>query len=300
MDTELNKASRRLSELTISIDLCGFLIDIQWMRVMQKTGRWNIPRHAHSSFEFHFIARGGCMVETDERSFIVGPGSFYLTGPGAYHQQSSHGEDGLVEYSLDCTFHARKENQLSCNTELDRLHAFLLKAPCMPVKDTTGIIPLYEQALTEALERKAGWAIAIHSLVPAIIISAARSMGFSYNGNPFKGKSRMEMIGDFVEDNIFHQISPADIATFMNLSEKQVSRIVFASEGFPTKRYITFAKIEQAKKMLEDSSNLLSEIATLLGFATTSYFNAVFKKIEGTSPGAYREQLRTDSDTHHT
>ncbi|MCK9547806.1 MAG: AraC family transcriptional regulator [Sphaerochaeta sp.] len=300
MDTELNKASRRLSELTIAIDLCGFSIDIQWMRVMQKTGRWKIPRHAHSSFEFHFIAHGGCKVETDERSFIVGPGSLYVTGPGIYHQQSSHGENGLIEYSLDCTFHVRKENELSCQGELGQLHDFLLTSPCKPVQDANGVIPLYEQALKEALERKAGWAVAIHSLVPAILISAARNMGFTYNGQILKEKSRMELIGDFVEDNIFHPIGPADIATFMNLSEKQISRIIFASEGYPTKRYITFAKVEQAKKMLEDSSNSLGEIAALLGFATTSYFNTVFRKIEGISPGAYRAQSRSESDTHHT
>jgi len=50
VDTELNKASRRLSELPISIELSGFTIDVQWLRVMQKSGQWEIERHAHSSF----------------------------------------------------------------------------------------------------------------------------------------------------------------------------------------------------------------------------------------------------------
>ncbi|MFA6773507.1 MAG: AraC family transcriptional regulator [Sphaerochaeta sp.] len=299
MDTELNKASRRLSELPISIELSGFTIDVQWLRVMQKSGQWEIERHAHSSFEFHIIARGSCKVASDTRSFVAEAGSFYLTAPGVYHQQWSRSEEDLVEYSLDCTFRPRKES-IGSPSEWVELHEFFLSCACLPVKDTSGVIALFDQALNEALALKPGYSIVIHSLVPSILVAAARSMGLSNSLTTTKEKSRMDMIADFVEDNLFRPISPADIAAFMNLSEKQVSRIVFASEGYSTKRFITLAKIEQAKKMLTSTSYSLVEISKELGFSTTSYFNTVFRKTEGVTPGAYREQILEKLDIHHT
>ena len=299
MDTELNKASRRLSELSISMELSGFAIDVQWLRVMQKSGQWEIERHAHSSFEFHIIARGSCKVATDTHSFVAEAGTFYLTAPGVYHQQWSQTEEDLVEYSLDCTFRPRKESS-SANSEWVQLYEFFLASACIPVKDTSSVIALFNQALDEALALKPGYSIVIHSLVPSILVAAARSMGFSTNITNIKEKSRMDIIADFVENNLFRPISPTDIAAFMNLSEKQISRIVFASEGYSTKRFITLAKIEQAKKMLTSTSYSLGEIAKELGFANTSYFNTVFRKTEGITPGLYREQILEKLDIHHT
>ena len=193
MDTELNKASRRLSELPISIELSGFTIDVQWLRVMQKSGQWEIERHAHSSFEFHIIARGSCKVATDTRSFVAEAGSFYLTAPGVYHQQWSRSEEDLVEYSLDCTFRPRKES-IGSPSEWVELHEFFLSCACLPVKDTSGVIALFDQALNEALALKPGYSIVIHSLVPSILVAAARSMGLSNSLTTTKEKSRMDIL----------------------------------------------------------------------------------------------------------
>ena len=111
MDYELIKASRRLSELEISVELDGCAVDVHWFRVMQKEGVWTIPRHTHSSFEFHIIARGECAVDTDFGSFLVSAGNFYLTAPGVYHEQRSVGGHEFVEYSLDCSLRCRRQGQ---------------------------------------------------------------------------------------------------------------------------------------------------------------------------------------------
>lgn len=296
MDYELNKASRRLSELPLSLELPGCTLEVQWFRIMQKAGTWNIPRHAHSSFEFHIIARGSCTVTTDTGTFHIGEGSFYLTGPGIHHEQSSAGEGELVEYSLDCKFRNRKESSAECSALLQ----FLLETPCTPFADANGTIPLFEQAIREALQLRPGYGLLIQTLVPAILVSAARSMGYGYAKPQNPQDTRMDRIADFVEDNIYRSLAPSDIAAFMNLSEKQISRIVYASEGFSTKRFITLAKLNQAKKLLESDTHSLSEIAEELGFSNVSYFSNVFKRNEGITPGSYRTKSHGKGDIDHT
>jgi AraC-like DNA-binding protein/mannose-6-phosphate isomerase-like protein (cupin superfamily) len=300
VDYELNKASRRLSELPFIIELSGFTIEVKWLRVMQKTGQWIIPRHAHSSFEFHIIARGACTVTTDNESFTAKAGSFYLTAPGVYHEQCNYNEGDLIEYSLDCTFHPRRESATQENSEWSQLHSFFLSVPCTPFQDTNGVISLFEQALDEALHIRPAYGIIILSLVPAILVAVARSMGIGPIPSKNNQKTRMDRIAEFVEDNINRPLCPADIAAYLNLSEKQISRIVFASEGYSTKRFIILAKIEQAKKMLTNPSYSINEIAKDLGYSTTSYFTTAFKKNEGVTPGAYREKILSKHTTYHT
>jgi len=58
MDHALIKASHHLAELDIRVPVSGHLVRVCWFRVMLKEGDWFIKRHAHTTYEFHFIARG--------------------------------------------------------------------------------------------------------------------------------------------------------------------------------------------------------------------------------------------------
>lgn len=298
MDSELIKASRRLSELEISIELDGCAVDVHWFRVMRKEGAWTIPRHAHSSFEFHIIAHGECAVDTDTGSFLVGGGNFYLTAPGVHHGQRSSGNDELVEYSLDCSIRCRREGRLA------DIRAHFIQAPCAAFVDTEGIMPLFEQALREAYQQRPGHDVVVRSLVPAILVAAARAMGFgkldAAGEEGLMANPRMERIIKFVADNLRRDLSTADIAAFMNLSEKQVSRIVFASEGYSTKRLITEVKMEKAKELLREGRLSMREIAEELGYANVSYFNNVFKRHEGLTPGIFRAKTANEAEQYNT
>lgn len=300
MDHELNKASRRLSELTLTCEMSSCSIDVQWFRVMQKSGDWTIPRHSHKSFEFHIIASGSCLVTTDTNSFTIGEGQFYITGPSVYHEQTSSNKEDLIEYSLDCKFRPRKESGSDSSGECSDLQEFFLNNPCAPFKDTSGVIGLFDQALQEALTLKPGYKLIIQSIVPQLLVAMGRSMGYGYAVNGTSAKSRMDIIADFVADNLYRSIAPSDIASHLNLSEKQVSRIVFASEGFSTKRFITLAKIELAKELLATNSHTLSEIASDLGFTNVSYFSNVFKNHTGMTPGSFRTNAQLQLDIHNT
>jgi len=300
MDHELNKASRGLSELPITCEMSGCSIDVQWFRVMQKSGDWTIPLHSHRSFEFHIIARGCCTVTTDTNSFSIQQGDFYVTAPSVYHEQTSCNKEDLIEYSLDCKFHLRKESPPDSNGECSDLQEFFLNKPCAPYKDTNGIIALFDKALGEALKMKPGYKLIIQSIIPELLVAMARSMEYGHAVNGSATKSRMDIIADFVTDNLYKNIAPSDIASHLDLSEKQISRIVFASEGYSTKRFITLAKIEQAKELLATNSHSLSEIASDLGFTNVSYFSNVFKNHTGMTPGSYRTKAQLQYDIHNT
>lgn len=301
MDYRLIKASQRLSEIGIRLELDGYGVDVYWFRVMFKERDWFIRRHAHSTFEFHFIARGECEVETDGGNFRIGAGSFFLSAPGVYHCQRQTETSELVEYSLNCDLRRYDAPATCVGAEIARLRAIFVGAPCAPVPDAFGAIALFDQALHEAAQRPVGFETVLRGLVPAILVAAARAIERTQRGGedrPDEGVQsdyRMERIEEFVQDNIRRDVTPADIAAFMGLSEKQVSRIVFARKGFPTKKFITRTKLKKAKELLATTDWPIKEIAEELAFSSEYYFNSVFKKHEGFPPGVFRTSMRTST-----
>ena len=71
--------------------------------------------------------------------------------------------------------------------------------------------------------------------------------------------------------------------------EKQVRVIVQQATGMSFMEYVKMLKIEKAKQLLREEKMSVNEICQSTGYATTSYFIALFKKMTGYTPKQYQE-----------
>jgi AraC-like DNA-binding protein len=296
VDHRLIRASQRLSEIPINVSVEGYTIEVYWFRIMNKEGGWFIRRHAHSTYEFHFCAQGNCIVDTDSGSFPIREGVFYLSAPGRYHSQRPAGGGEFIEYSLNCAIRKTGLISQAAGREVERIFDIFTRTPCFPVPDRYGVIPLFNQALEEADRRPLGYEWALHSIVPWILVAAARAIEEEQRaagnvGSPSEPSFRMVRIEEFIQSNIEKDISPSDIARFLNLSDKQVARIIMAHKGYPTKKYITRTKLRRAKELLVTSDQPIKAIAQQLGFSSEYYFSSVFKLHVGVPPGMFRRSM---------
>lgn len=293
MDFDIMKASDRLSELDLKIISGNLLINVLWFRVMQCTVDSVIERHRHSTFEFHFVYEGSSHVELDNGSFSVHAGEFYLTAPGVCHRQLNH--KGYVEFSLNCELSYIEEDDSEAEYIIDTLHS----ADCRPVSDTEGIAEIFMRVLKEANYQNAGFYNNIRALTILLLTSSVRAINGSVPAQysvPLKQKKdeyRFIQVRDYIIDNISLPITTTDIAHYMYLGEKQISRIVREASGMTTKELIQELKFQRAKKMLAEQQDLnVRQISELLGFSSEFYFNQFFKRKEGYPPGEFRRNVR--------
>jgi AraC-like DNA-binding protein len=54
-------------------------------------------------------------------------------------------------------------------------------------------------------------------------------------------------------------------------------------------RYVTQVKMAEAKRLMEITHKSVAEISEYLGFSSQSYFQRVFKKQYGITPGKFRK-----------
>lgn len=102
----------------------------------------------------------------------------------------------------------------------------------------------------------------------------------------------IEFICDYMRKNFECDITLSDIAAAVNLSPGFFHKIFKSVKGITPLRYLTNIRLENAKKLLRESCDSLSEIAFCCGFNSQSYFNYVFKEETNITPKNYRDKNR--------
>lgn len=96
----------------------------------------------------------------------------------------------------------------------------------------------------------------------------------------------------YIETNYRKNISLKDIAGSVNLSPIYFHNIFTSACSITPHDYLIDHRISQAKKQLWDTSVPINLIAENCGFGCQQYFNKMFKKLLGISPGKYRKEIQ--------
>lgn len=96
-----------------------------------------------------------------------------------------------------------------------------------------------------------------------------------------------QIILDHLDD---HHFGPQVLSRELNLSASQVYRKLKSITDKSTGLFIRSIKLQVARDKLMSTDLNVSEIAYLCGFDDVSYFNRVFKKEFGTTPGQVRDR----------
>lgn len=86
---------------------------------------------------------------------------------------------------------------------------------------------------------------------------------------------------------------PSHYAAQMNITITHLNDTIRAVTGFPVTYHIQQELMREAQRLLYQSSLTVKEIAGTLGFEDAGYFNRLFHKVVGISPGRFRKQSET-------
>ena len=87
-------------------------------------------------------------------------------------------------------------------------------------------------------------------------------------------------------------IKMADLAQEMDLSIRTFNRRFKQATGLSPSDYLQNLRMQIAKDLLKDSNLTITEIAVQVGYPDSSYFAKLFRQHIGTTPLAYRQQVR--------
>jgi AraC-like DNA-binding protein len=96
----------------------------------------------------------------------------------------------------------------------------------------------------------------------------------------------------YINDNYRTDIRLDAVAGEARMSSSHFSRIFRKVMGLSYQEYLNGCRIAKAKNLLRSSSRSITEIAVSIGFADSTGFGRIFKKLTGQTPSAYRSLAR--------
>ncbi len=106
---------------------------------------------------------------------------------------------------------------------------------------------------------------------------------------------RLNRVLAFVEANVTEDLYVSKLAAVAGMSPFYFCRAFKQSTGITPHRYVLQRRMEQAKRLLEQRSGHLVDVAHQVGFTDQSQFTRVFHKIVGKTPSEYRKKLPKSS-----
>jgi AraC-like DNA-binding protein len=96
---------------------------------------------------------------------------------------------------------------------------------------------------------------------------------------------------EFINQNFHRAISIPDVAVAAGVSANALTQI-FHTHGNTTPRaFLEQRRLERACFLLSTTEQPILEVARVSGFSSGNYFSKVFRRLVGTSPGQYRENI---------
>ena len=111
---------------------------------------------------------------------------------------------------------------------------------------------------------------------------------FSDEENDFINK----LVNQIYEDMQSGDISVEKLSKTMFISRSQLSRKVLNLTGMSTSDFVMQVRMGKARRLLEDTTTPITEVALKCGFNDPSYFTRMFKKTYDITPSQARKRSK--------
>lgn len=102
----------------------------------------------------------------------------------------------------------------------------------------------------------------------------------------------MRRIFLWVENAPARNLAVANLAKYLNMSERTVARKVKETIGQPCAKFMEQIKLNQASEQLIMTSRSAKQISDDLGYVDDTTFRRAFKRVTGYTPGQYRQRFK--------
>ncbi len=101
----------------------------------------------------------------------------------------------------------------------------------------------------------------------------------------------IQLVLNYIKNHYHEKITLSDAAKAVYVNPSYLSRIFNKEVQTSFTAYLNQYRIEKSKELLANQNINIVDVCLLVGFENQSYYNKVFKKIEGGTPSQYRREM---------
>ena len=244
----------------------------------------NHPFHYHDWYELYYIKQGSCIYYIGKKKYLVNEGDWVFIPPKTDHKVlyiSVPHERWLMYFSKDYL-----------PLELDVGIRKFVKNPIYTPnpEDDERMFDILMKAYNEFSNEDEYSAALYKSYLVELFANFVRKPTYRSN-KPDEKETDIFIthIMDYIKYNYAQNISLNNIAAENDISVSYLSKKFKTATGYNLSEYVRAIRINQAKKLLLETDDSISEISEKCGFNDSNYFSYVFKQLENISPLNYRK-----------
>ena len=252
--------------------------------------------HQNRTLDYHvlvYILKGGMQIIEAGIAYELGPGELVLLKAGLHHWGERPCPAGTtwvyIHFHLDETLDTVPFSPYS---GFVRNHEFVpsdyrytIALPKSRRFALGGPLEGKLQALVDQYHAsdpfRAGY---INALLMQVLMDVHRGSGEDV---PIDGGNRTLRLIRYLEEHMCEPFDARAVSRQMGLSYKYLNVMFQRETGMTALRYHTCLRMNEAARLLRETSLSVTEIADRLGYANVFYFSNVFKKLNGIPPRDY-------------
>ncbi|WP_298785597.1 AraC family transcriptional regulator [uncultured Marinococcus sp.] len=294
MNKSLTAGKVPLNQYVHKIEIEGAVFHIHYWGVAP--AHYDNPIHKHSFFELCYVLEGSGEYWENNRQYVLGKNSLFFTKPNTLHQIKSSsglfllyvgfelaGEKSTTTWRERIDYAKKYSDQFEQAGEgnyIERIWRELLQKASKPKHELMEAVLKGEASvlLLTALQHFVSFPKIKEELDLAETISPALQEAVLY-----------------IRDNISKPLHLLEVASFVHVSERHLSRLFFQELNITFSHFIKKERVDYAVHLLRATSLPIKEVAEQSGFSSIHYFTRVFKETMEISPGEYKKSYMKNS-----
>lgn len=257
---------------------------------------FTIPWHWHEELEFNYAYKGSIVIETVNQIYTIQQGEAYFINTNIMNTKRKE------EQSLTAVEHAHLFHPILLTGHHRSIYESKYLNPVLKNQSIEVII------LTKSTESGKKFLEILHTLTrlyntenPEFQIRNLLSQAWLVLVEEIEAQQRKNIFSisyahertknilSFIHKHYSEKISIADISAYAKISTKECIRSFKNTFHQTPMDYLIHYRIEQAKKLLRETDESITNIAFMTGFNNSAYFGKTFKKYTGITPKGFRQ-----------
>lgn len=264
--------------------------------------------HGHQFIEIAYVASGNGIHLVGGKSYQVTRGDLFVIDYNTLHEfrhdEKSDSPDLIVyncifkpEFIDNSLFHYKDFSDIICHFAFRTLFCEGDENPVdikLIGKDTREVEALYEKMYREYLLQDTGYEDMIRALITELLIIIFRLCKKTADSNDTVNLSRRKIIDDvirYMRRNFSEEFNLSDLSLEFYLSKNSLCKLFKDTTGMTVTEYVQKIRIEEACSYLRQTDDKIITVANRVGYSDIKFFNKIFKRITGKTPGQYRNSM---------
>lgn len=256
---------------------------------------YSVPTHWHNEMELIVIKKGEGTVYVDLKAYDVKANDIVILLPGQLHAIEQK-DNFIMEYEnifFQTDILSSSSKDLCTSDFLQPLFQGRMTIPSVLTehysyhKDVTDCIAQIDSL---SGKRPFGYQLAIKGLLYQIFYYLVANSTYKESSQKAKKSlDKMKTILTYIQENYSRPITVNEMANECYYSKSHFMKFFKDSMGMGFIQYLNEYRLNIACQMLRESSDSILNIAAMTGFDHLSYFNRIFKRKYGVTPGEFRK-----------